>query len=338
MALDDCDCVNASNEIKSELLFKRFLLINEKALNSNLSLDQLREIYDKKCLHRLRLGNLCVDCHWRLGFKCLALLIIISLFAIITKLPLLDGMVKNALGIKCVIPNNYFVWEATRPVTDCSICRGINGVIVLPNITRQEFHKYAYSSKPIIVKGAASHWPAVKLFSFNYFKNIFDNVDGAYEAVEEDCQFLTFKTNFLSLRDVFQMPRNRVLNVKGESPWYIGWSNCYPPVLEEMRKHYYRPHFLPADAEHAHTDYVFMGYQQGAVMHLDYISRLMWQAQLRGHKTWSLNPPPECESVCNGYTFRVHPGDIFLLDTRQWYHDTRVDDGEFSLTVSSEYG
>ncbi|XP_022189335.2 uncharacterized protein LOC111047797 isoform X2 [Nilaparvata lugens] len=115
-------------------------------------------------------------------------------------------------------------------------------------------------------------------------------------------------------------------------------SNCYQPLLNEMRQHYSRPHFLPADAEHAHVDYVFMGYQQGAVMHLDYISRLMWQAQLRGHKTWRLNPPPECEAVCSGFSFRVYPGDILLLDTRQWYHDTHIDEGEFSLTVSSEYG
>nr|CAD7205525.1 unnamed protein product [Timema douglasi] len=27
-----------------------------------------------------------------------------------------------------------------------------------------------------------------------------------------------------------------------------------------------------------------------------------------------------------------------LLDTRQWYHDTCIDAGEMSLTVSSEYG
>lgn len=47
-------------------------------------------------------------------------------------------------------------------------------------------------------------------------------------------------------------------------------SNCYPPVLEVMRHHYSRPHFLPDDAEHAHVDYIFMGYQQGAVMHVSY--------------------------------------------------------------------
>jgi hypothetical protein len=38
-----------------------------------------------------------------------------------------------------------------------------------------------------------------------------------------------------------------------------------------MREHYSIPHFLPEDAEHAHMDYIFIGYQQGAVMHVSKI-------------------------------------------------------------------
>ncbi|RZF39595.1 hypothetical protein LSTR_LSTR001116 [Laodelphax striatellus] len=323
---------------KREFLFNELLLVSGNALNSGLSLRDVKNVCRESSCENAKAFDHHLSNRWRLGFKSLMIIVIIFLMCFVIRLPILDGMMKNALGIKCVVPNNYFVWEATRPIADCNMCKGVNGVLILPNITREEFHKYAYSSRPIIVKGAASHWPAKQLFSYNYFKDIFENIDGSYENIEEDCQFLTFKTDFLSLRDVFSMSRRRLLNWKGERPWYIGWSNCYPPVLNEMRKHYSRPHFLPADAEHAHVDYVFMGYQQGAVMHLDYISRLMWQAQLRGHKTWRLNPPPECEAVCSGYSFRVHPGDILLLDTRQWYHDTHIDEGEFSLTVSSEYG
>ncbi|XP_052131178.1 uncharacterized protein LOC113218390, partial [Frankliniella occidentalis] len=115
-------------------------------------------------------------------------------------------------------------------------------------------------------------------------------------------------------------------------------SNCHPSILAGMRREYARPQFLPLDAEHAHHDFIFMGYSQGAAMHLDYISRLMWQAQLKGHKTWMLTPPPECEHVCSSFSFRAAPGDVVLLDTRQWYHKTQIDEKEFSLTVSSEYG
>lgn len=42
---------------------------------------------------------------------------------------------------------------------------------------------------------------------------------------------------------------------------------------------------------------------------LDYIPRLMWQAQLRGNKSWSVAPTPECNAVCEKFTFYVEPGD-----------------------------
>lgn len=70
-----------------------------------------------------------------------------------------------------------------------------------------------------------------------------------------------------------------------------------------------------------------MGYEEGATMHvccffynsllnfylpffqLDFINRLMWQAQLKGSKTWHLRPSPECEHVCEALDFLVEPGD-----------------------------
>lgn len=45
------------------------------------------------------------------------------------------------------------------------------------------------------------------------------------------------------------------------------------------------------------------------LLQLDFINRLMWQAQLKGTKTWYLKPPPECESVCKSISFVVEPGD-----------------------------
>lgn len=35
----------------------------------------------------------------------------------------------------------------------------------------------------------------------------------------------------------------------------------------------------------------------------------MWQAQLLGNKTWHLIPSPECENVCQSFSFYVEPGD-----------------------------
>jgi hypothetical protein len=49
------------------------------------------------------------------------------------------------------------------------------------------------------------------------------------------------------------------------------------------------------------------------VLQIDYISRLIWQEQLRGHNTWKLVPPPDCDHICSGISFRVEPGDIGKL-------------------------
>lgn len=74
-------------------------------------------------------------------------------------------------------------------------------------------------------------------------------------------------------------------------------------------------------------------------LQLDYIPRLMWQAQLHGNKTWTLSPTPECSSVCDQFSFYVESGDAVLVDTRIWYHGTKIKTHkEFSLTIQSEYG
>lgn len=44
--------------------------------------------------------------------------------------------------------------------------------------------------------------------------------------------------------------------------------NCDPLILEEMRRHYPKPYFLPEDAEIPSQEYVFMGYDDGATMHV----------------------------------------------------------------------
>jgi len=67
---------------------------------------------------------------------------------------------------------------------------------------------------------------------------------------------------------------------------FIFRSNCHPEILAIMREHYSIPHFLPEDAEHAHMDYIFIGYHQGAVMHVSKILRLMYERK----DTYSIFP------------------------------------------------
>lgn len=62
-----------------------------------------------------------------------------------------------------------------------------------------------------------------------------------------------------------------------------------------------------------HVLFTFSLIKNMLCLQIDYISRLMWQAQLRGHKTWRLVPPPDCDHVCTGLSFKVEPGDIGKL-------------------------
>jgi hypothetical protein len=82
---------------------------------------------------------------------------------------------------------------------------------------------YAYSSKPIIVKNAISNWKATKVFSFKLFKRLYQHTVGSYESLEDGCQFLNFKTDLFSLKEVFEMPDARARNEPGYEPWYVGW-------------------------------------------------------------------------------------------------------------------
>lgn len=53
--------------------------------------------------------------------------------------PLVNKLFMYLLGMRCFVPNNYLVWEATRPKSDCSFCAGYDGPIILPNMSREEF-------------------------------------------------------------------------------------------------------------------------------------------------------------------------------------------------------
>ncbi|XP_018397417.1 PREDICTED: uncharacterized protein LOC108775528 [Cyphomyrmex costatus] len=248
------------------------------------------------------------------------------------------NIIKNFQGTRCLLPNNYFIWEFTRPITNCDYCRDIEAPLILPNLTKEEFRFYSYLSRPMIIKNAAYNWPAHKEFTLDFFRNLYERIEGAYESIEEECQFLHFKSNFANIREVFAMSEDRALHREGEEPWYVGWKNCHPQILDTMKQFYNIPHFLPDDAEIPYSNYIFMGYEEGAVMHLDYISRLMWQAQVIGSKTWTVAPTPECDSECKSFQFSVNVTDVVLLDTRIWYHSTHIENGNLSLTVSSEYG
>ncbi|XP_046620673.1 uncharacterized protein LOC124305371 [Neodiprion virginianus] len=233
---------------------------------------------------------------------------------------------------KCIIDMPSSVHQVFRPPQDCSMCLGIQQVDKVTKIDPALFElRYAYSGQPVVVTDATTNWTAPKVFSFAFFKSL-------YEGQEADCQFFPYKTEFKSLREVFNMSTSRALQLAGTKPWYIGWSNCDGEIGATLREHYDIPYFLPETAETEKTDWIFMGSSgYGAHMHVDDVKHPSWQAQLKGEKLWILEPPRECHYTCNRMTVTVEPGEIIVLDTNRWYHQTRIVSEEVSITIGAEY-
>jgi hypothetical protein len=221
-----CNMAETSNNLfkgkqkNIQILYEKFVILNRDLLNFGVSIEELKEI----CFKGRK--TVCTIQESQKNARHSGLIVGVTLVGIVLVSILLNVLfdsVMSTLGTRCLLPNNYFIWEATRPATDCSMCKDVKTVLVFGNISRDEFRNYAYSSRPMLVKGAALHWPAMQTFSYHFLKEIYQNVEGAYESIEEECQILTFKTEFKSLEDVFAMPESRVLLKEGEKPWYVGW-------------------------------------------------------------------------------------------------------------------
>ena len=120
----------------------------------------------------------------------------------------------------CLVENSIFIMEAARPIANCKMCEGLTEVPKVSNLTAEKFvNEYAYSGRPLVVKDATENWTAVEVFSFKYFQEIYG--DKALNVTEDECQFFPYKTEFHTLREVFNMSKERS-QFKAE-PWYVGW-------------------------------------------------------------------------------------------------------------------
>ena len=125
---------------------------------------------------------------------------------------------------RCAIDNNGFITEIARPLVQCGMCKSLTEVPIEHNISAENFRqKYAYSAIPVLIKNATLNWSAMDTFSYSYFKRLYLGTDGALEAVDDDCQFFPYKTEFDSLEDAFNISDDRAEFKEGEKPWYIGW-------------------------------------------------------------------------------------------------------------------
>lgn len=129
---------------------------------------------------------------------------------------------KATTGSPCLVSEVVPLSEAVIPFVDCKICEGVTEAPRLTNLTQEEFiRNYAYQSKPLVVVGAASDWPALQVFSYDYFKELYLSRPGALEGDNEGGQFFAYSSSIESLDDLFSLP-SEVASMSKEK-WYIGW-------------------------------------------------------------------------------------------------------------------
>jgi hypothetical protein len=122
----------------------------------------------------------------------------------------------------CLVPAHEVYLDLFRPPVDCSICKDVDTVDVVTNLTKEEFvEKYAYTGRPVLIRNGSNNWSALSHFSFQFFKNIYPKDSPVLQSEDRDCQFFPYRTNFESLGQVFDMPEN-MAKMQGD-PWYIGW-------------------------------------------------------------------------------------------------------------------
>ncbi|XP_069757536.1 uncharacterized protein [Narcine bancroftii] len=257
-------------------------------------------------------------------------------------LVLLGGPAARRLWLRgneaCVLGFSELRNPFRRPL-DCRSCSNVTAVERRSNLSHEEFLRaYAYTMQPVVVEDGQRNWSASDVFTFHFFSQIYSSGSGVLDSSGSECQFFPYDTDFRSLRDVFGMEAGRVGMQGDAEPWYIGWSNCDSSAATILRQHYKRPYFIPAISESSKMDWIFMGVPgHGAHMHIDDVDNPSWQAQIRGTKQWKLEPPAECYFDCSSLEAIVYPGQIIVLDTNKWFHETHILGEELSITIGSEY-
>ncbi|XP_068699551.1 uncharacterized protein [Montipora foliosa] len=238
----------------------------------------------------------------------------------------------------CLLPYPEIILDMFRPPVNCSVCKEVHKVDRVSALSKEEFlRKYAYTARPVVITDGTKDWTAPEYFSFKYFKSIYSPDSPVMSSEDSNCQFFPYQSGYTALEEVFNMSEKDA-NMEGK-PWYIGWSNCDSSAANELRKHYNMPYFLPETSESSKTDWVFMGCPgYGAHLHIDAVGNPSWQAQIKGTKKWTLEPPPECSHICDPkLEVIVNTGEIIVLDTNKWFHQTDIIGKEMSITIGSEY-
>ena len=111
---------------------------------------------------------------------------------------------------------------------------------------------------------------------------------------------------------------------KFQSPWLLVSMTIYPLVSNKVT-------FSFIILKTTHLSY--------CTLQIDDVELPSWQAQIRGTKKWTLEPPPECYLQCKSLNVIVHPGEIskFVWRISTVFVDLVFVDLTFLSAISSQF-
>ena len=115
--------------------------------------------------------------------------------------------------------------EFAVAISDCDVCRNMNGSLEIKNISTLEFmRKHAFSSRPLLMKGAALDWPAVELFTFEYFRQLYTQNPESLEKDVNEGQFFAYSSGIKDIGELIEvLGENPATTHRAKRKWYIGW-------------------------------------------------------------------------------------------------------------------
>lgn len=118
------------NKLDNEIRLRLNKLHNDILKNTNVTRTDLYESYKKYINEKSPLNGVTKSPYFWIITIVLSILILIVI---------ITPAINVLFGVRCFIPNNYLVWEATRPISDCQYCKAIDKPLILRNMTRDEF-------------------------------------------------------------------------------------------------------------------------------------------------------------------------------------------------------
>jgi len=249
---------------------------------------------------------------------------------------------KNRCIMESPNGDGYGVDFCRIPV-DCNVCSGIREIdeFNVDDLSIELFaEKYAYSSRPLVVRNATLQWKAMQDLDYYWLKDQYLSDPEILDYNSDECWFNRYKTmEFRNLAAVFKLPDYRVRQEAGKG-WYVGWAVCHKPVAEQLFTLFERPAFIHPESTPPSKPWIFIGTPgPGAHSHIDNVDLSSWQAQITGVKKWTLTPPPECYWSCGNKQMEtiVYPGDMIVINTNYWFHATQIIGDQLSLVITNEY-